>query len=1071
MSTPGDEERLLSDSSVTEDVENQVDDVDKQLIIKNIVAEELEEEEEKKGDNVGINVPARGVVAQVNFTGETPEEDFPQDKDNVGMNIPGRSVLAQVHNTSLREKTEEHIVRKTEAHKDIVAIEVPGRSVVECVDPAKQKAVDTPPPHDPYQISGPLPPDPYQPAAPLYNSTPSTLLPPEGDGLIMKTTPLDDSSTAVVLVSQGKEEREEVNTQKEAGEQEEARTHRKEGQEAKTQEEEQKEARTQEQEEPEAETQEEEQEVARTQEKEKQEAETQEEEKEETQKEVEEQEEAKITEREQETAGSPPTYAEAPDYIPPTSTSPPQPPPPNQDPPQPPPPNRDPSQQVPGPLLPPDPLQINQTEISDVPSASESSQRRKDSPAVRLLRLIALLQNIAMELGDMAPEIGDLHELTSALKSSHRAPKESGSNLESCLCCSCSHKNYTFGYKCSKIKRKSLKDGFSTALKQWNTRRKYINLPLLLNSGKILIYVALLAYHSTQLGSGIQKSLAIGFILFVALPPFVSTFGVFVALVRWLFFYIRNRKKIHKSWGACCCLCLSVLCSVCKCLFCCCTKKKKDDESRKAGGSTTEEQLEESTSGEEKDSHKKGEESKSRDDEDSAKTKEKEGIKDNSTDNHSTCASICGICDEWQSTIKRFNSSPGRMWIILGNISGSLFTVLDEILGTVTFILTLYAFIGNESFHFHLFTAVDYFGFASGLLLPTVLIIFSRIIRVRGIHMNIKNLDRGIDSIPDEDIKRSQSEKIFSFQHGIIFHAVALGCLQLWFLVALSWKIIRDHCLSQSEALQLGILTNNTEVYVGPLANCSVPDLQPNSINHFTIINIIYITVILPILSYLMLFISNLPYLVEYTQRLHASGLYKVEEMLNKALPGDERGIQSGIYQFFSIFFEIINVKPDKAFLLTKKKEIVDLRKAVQEDMLGYYKRFGRKFEATLSSIPTVAFGVIHVALFLMNIGFLSCRYSLATNSLECSSRFDSFGPLTGSLASDEALLITPLLILFFLTGFPGPVITMLWIFVFIGVLMLIALVNILIFAVVIFIFIIAFLGSSSTTKTRYYHY
>ena len=980
MSTPGDEERLLSDSSVTEDVENQVDDVDKQLVIKNIVAEELEEEEEKKGDNVGLDVTASSIIAQVISTGETPEEDFPQDKDNVGMNIPGRSVLAQVHNTSLREKTEEHIVQKTEAHKDIVAIEVPGRSVVECVDPAKQKAVDTPLTHDPYQVSGPLPPDPYQPAAPLYNPTPSTSLPPEGGGgLMMKTTLLDDSSTAVVLVSQGKEEREEVNTQKEAGEQEEARTHRKDGQEAKTQEKEQEEARTQEQEDLEAETQEEEQEVARTQEtdkqeaetqeekrevartqeKEEQEAETQEEENEETQKEVEEQEEAKITEREQETAGSPPTYAEAPDYIPPMSTSPPQPPPPNRDPPQ----------QVPGPLLPPDPLPIDQTEISDVPSASESSQRRKDSPAVRLLQLIALLQNIAMELGDMAPEIGDLHELTSALKSSHRVPEESGSNLESCLCCSCSHKNYTFGYKCSKIKRKSLKDGLSTALKQWNTRRKYINLPLLLNSGIILVYVALLAYHSTQLGIGIQKSLAIGFILFVALSPCVSTFGVFVALVRWLFFYIRNRKKIHKTWGACCCLCLSVLCSVCKCLFCCCTKKKKDDESGKDRGSTTEEQIE-STSGEEKDSQKKREKSKSRNDEDSAKKKEKDGIKDNPTDNHSTCASICGICDEWQSTIKRLNSSPGRMRIILGNISGSLITVLDEILGTVTYILTLYAFIGNEGFYFHLFTAVDYFGFAFGFLLPTVLIMFSRTIRIRGICVNIKNLDRDIDSIPDEDIKRSQSEKIFSFQHGIVFHAVFLGCLQLWFLVALSWKIIRDHCLSQSEALQLGILTNNTEVYVGPLVNCSVPDLRPNSINHFTIINIIYITVILPILSYLMLFISNLPYLVEYTQRLHASGLYKVEEMLNKALPGDERGMESGIHKFFSIFFEIINVKRDKAFLLTKKKEIVDLRKAVQKDMLGYYKRFGRKFEATLSSIPTVAFGVIHVGLFLMNIWF-----------------------------------------------------------------------------------------------------
>ena len=678
----------------------------------------------------------------------------------------------------------------------------------------------------------------------------------------------------------------------------------------------------------------------------------------------------------------------------------------------------------------------------------------------------------------MAPRIGDLHELTSALKSSHRIPTESGSNLESCLCCSGSYKNCNFGYSCNKIKRKSLKDGFLTVLKQWkwtkNVARKgwkklknvIIILILLWRSGKIGIYVVLLVYHFIQLGLGIHKSIATGFILFVALSPFFSTFGVLVSLAHWLLFYIPNRRKINKTWCACCGLCIRVICTVCKCICCCCTRKREDDESGKDEGSAKRKRGE-SKSGEEENSQKKGEESRRGEDEDSAGTKEKEGIMNNPTENHSTCASICCIRDEWQSTMKRLNSSQGRKWIIFVNIIGSLITVLDEILGTITFIFTLYAFIGNEGFYFHRYTAGDWIKFIFAYGLPTVIIISSHIIRIGEIGVNVKSLDKDIDSIPDEDIKRSRSEKIVSFQHGIIFHAVALGLLQMWFLVVLSWKIIRDHCLSQSEALQLGILTDNTEVYVGPLARCNVPDLRPTAINYFTVINIIYITIIFPILSYLILFISNLPLFVEYTQRLHASGLYKVEEMLNKALPGDEGGMESGIHTFFSIFFEIINVKPDKEFLLTKKKEIVELRKAVQEDMLGDYKKSGTKFKSTIFSPPTIVLGVIHVGLFLMNIGFLSCRYSLATNSLECSSRFDSFGAFTGSLLGDEALLIIPLLILFFLTGFPGPVITMLWIFVFIGVLMLVGSVILLIVLAVVVVLFLGSSGSSSTPTTR----
>ena len=684
-----------------------------------------------------------------------------------------------------------------------------------------------------------------------------------------------------------------------------------------------------------------------------------------------------------------------------------------------------------------------------------------------------------MKLGHTAPRIGDLHLLTSALKSSHRAPKESDSDPQSCPCCSCSYRNYAFGYRCNKIKWISLKDGFLTALKQWGTGLKNIHLRFIWRSGLAIVYFCMLIYNCVKLGIGIRKSLGGGFIMFVVLSAIFSIIGFSISLTRVLVFFIRRRKTFFITWCTCLCLCISVLCMVCKCMFRCCTKKKEDDESGKDKGSAERNQGE-SKSGEEEDSQKreesrrgeeedsqKREESRRGEDKDSAKTKEKEDTAEKPTDDHSTRIYSCSIYDEWQSPMMQLKTSKGGQ-LIMGNILDSVLTISDKIIGTVTFIFTLYAFFGNERFNFHLFTHGDRAEFFFAYFLPAAVIIFSHISWIHGIRVNVKNLDKDIDSIPDEGIKRSQSEKIFSFQHGIIFHAVASGLLQVWFLVVLSWKIIRDHCLSQSEALELGILTNNTGVYVGPLARCYVPDLRPNTINYFTVINIIYIVIIFPILSYLILFISNLPLFVEYTQRLHTSGLYKVEKMLDEASPGGELGMESGIHKFFSIFFEIIEAKFDKAFLLTKKKEIAELRKAVQKDMLGYYKKSSRKLESTIFSLPTIALGVIHVGLFLMNIGFLSCRYSLATNSLECSSSFDSFGAFTGSLLGDEALLITPLLILFFLTGFPGPVITMLLIFGFIGVLMLIGSVIFLFVLAVVLIFILGGIGNSNTRTTRY---
>ena len=939
MSTSRDEERLLSDSSVTDIVGNQVDDVGKQLVIENAFAEELEEEE-KKGDSVGIDVPSRSIVAQVNSTGEKPKEDpalvKQANEDKVGMDIPGRSIIAQVNPTGEKPKAQV---------EDTVGIEVPGRSVIACVDPAKQKAVDTPLPHDPYQVTGPLSPDPYQPATPLYNPTPSTSLPPEGGGVMMKTTPLDDRSTAVLLVCSTADDK-EAETQGKGGEKEEkTQIGEKEQEEARTQESEKQGAKTQKEgmEEIETRKEEEEQEEVRTQEKEEQEAKIQKEGKEEveTQNDEEEQEEAGITERQQETIESPPTYEEATDNIP---------------------------------------------EPESLPEAVEAAV---DKVGANEFQLFFHLMEKDAEL----PE---------------------GDYAFNCSCsCNCGKScgKCVMGYQFNKIKVASLKEGPTTAAIQWNDR-KCPNVTLLFKFVKVFINIFLFLLSLCNFSSTIYQSTQKGQFLFDVISTLISLVGSVVSTTSLLVFLVRRCEEVIRSWRRLfsCVHAMNTVdrirltCCGKTCTYCCkCTKATRRITD------TLEDRM-------------KG----------------------------SRC---CGCWIRQLQRLNRLKTTRGKWITIVGNFSEIILTVFGEIISTVNIVLSLYTFIGKRQYRvFYIVTELSEITTIIFIILSFILFLISHIDRIRHIAKNIYDFDKDMAKIPEEKLKRNFCQRLFGFQGRLVIHAILLSLLQIWCMLALAWKIIRDHCISEEEVEtttertviggRVFTSTLPTAFEFGPLRECSVPSLQPATVNIFTMYNIFYVTVLLPILSYVFLFVSNMPFFVEYSQLLHVSGICKFERAVEESKKEEaEKGVTPHHYlELLSIFFQLLNPKGkfSEEDLKNKKEELKQERKKIEEDIInGTYAAFGEKIRAIITFLPTIILGVFHFALFFLHISFLACRYS-PQFGVACSPIFDDFSVFTQSLPADKIIIILPAIILFFLTGFPGPFVTIMWIGILVGVIMLV---------------------------------
>ncbi len=210
---------------------------------------------------------------------------------------------------------------------------------------------------------------------------------------------------------------------------------------------------------------------------------------------------------------------------------------------------------------------------------------------------------------------------------------------------------------------------------------------------------------------------------------------------------------------------------------------------------------------------------------------------------------------------------------LVGNTSEVLLTIVDDVILTVVFILSLYNFMGKQKFtlFYGSVRVGSVFSFL-GLGVSTLyLIFFVHGLRFISIAVNVRALDKKIETDSD-DMKLKLPNKFIryflSFQSRLVFHVVASSAFQLYGIFALSWKIIQDSC-SAVAAPSLP-MDNGTNGSYTSLVSPGAPftcNLHP-MVNGFTIYNILYIAIAPTLLGYTSFFVCNTPWLVEYMRTI-----------------------------------------------------------------------------------------------------------------------------------------------------------------------------------------------------------
>jgi hypothetical protein len=555
----------------------------------------------------------------------------------------------------------------------------------------------------------------------------------------------------------------------------------------------------------------------------------------------------------------------------------------------------------------------------------------------------------------------------------------------------CGKKDCAFGYKLNDIKQDSLQEGPTTAAMQWKDHRCALwtvgSLVL-----KFILYSALLLISLFSFGDSIYQTGERRQVLFDFIDAFLSLVGDIVTLIALIVALVRRPEEIMKDLKSLCAMCASCL-RIQK--PCCSTSDKPID-----------------------------------------------------SPTYCCCSGENGT-----ETARGLSSTGGKVCTVIANSSEIFLSLFDEILATIILITSLYSFIGEQNFR-------TFYGVTEWTEVPSMMLILlsfllylkSHYDRVENIFGNVRKFDNNILDASKEHNKLSKIVNrctlLFGFQWRMVIHAVLLSLLQIFCLLALVWKIIRDTCQSPAEAQLLAPTSiedllyweyNKTTVPTseyGALGNCTLPSLSPDKINFYTVYSILYVSIILPIMSYLLLFVSNLPYFISYSQLLHLSGLYQAEHGPKEGGMGD---ISGNMFRKVLKIFYNEQMHPSGKKVSDADIEQLRIRRGlVESDYVESSNRSSEKARAIVTSVPTVMIGVVHFALFFTNIGFLACRYSPQLG-VTCSSPSDMFHVFTTSLERDEIALIVPLIILFLLVGLPGALITLMWICVFVIILTVVA--------------------------------
>ena len=641
--------------------------------------------------------------------------------------------------------------------------------------------------------------------------------------------------------------------------------------------------------------------------------------------------------------------------------------------------------------------------------------------------------------------------------------------------CKCKGKTYELGYKCTKEERKVLGRGIVSVFQYWTDgltpRWKF-----LMMVAKMFLYLVLFVktFVIFVIDLNQEENKAFNIINFV-----ISFCGIAVSFVYTVLFCILRHREFCSTI---CDLCTSLALFFYKCCCCCCTIECLKKEKQKKH----EEDME-------KEKHKKAEK-------------------------------YVSIMEKFKPALNNLK----KLAVPVGNTSEVLLTIVDDVILTVVFILSLYSFIGKQRFTIfygsvRVGSVFSFLGLGASTL---YLIIFVHGVRFISITMNVRALDKKIQTDSD-DMKLKLPDKFIryclSFQSRLVFHGLASSVFQLYGIFALSWKIIQDSCSAvAAPSILMGNGTNGSYtslVSPGAPFTCNLHLM----VNGFTIYNILYIAIVPTLFGYTSFFVCNTPWLVEYLQTIDMWTYFNMACTLghrvrtkreNEKVAGccacfkncwqgevgqddggqDEMDKDGGqdVVGKAAEDSELCKVS-DKDAYMSPKLQLVRLfggdllcdmtddelrelganaereRQAIQEKHNRDAVKFGTNFVSRAVTMLGQAMFFPHAAI----IGVLQViLFIIHLSFMGCCINGDVHTVFSPSVLTDAAVVFVPLMFLFLLTSAPGPWMGLFWISVVIGIIAAVAalvasVVAIVALALLLCVLVVC-LGSSSSRRNQF---
>ena len=429
----------------------------------------------------------------------------------------------------------------------------------------------------------------------------------------------------------------------------------------------------------------------------------------------------------------------------------------------------------------------------------------------------------------------------------------------------------------------------------------------------------------------------------------------------------------------------------------------------------------------------------------------------------------------------------------IGNMSEVLLTIVNDVILTIVFIISLYSFLGNQDFRiFYDSTETTHrLGFCILAFSALKLIFITHGLRVFSIAKNVQALDKKVER-DSEDMQVELSNKCIryslSFQARLVYHVLVSSTFQLYCIFALSWKIIQDSCT----VVPLGNGSNSSNISApsGAPFTCTIPTF----VNGFTIYNILYIALAPTLLGYTSFFLCNIPWLVEYMQTITMWTYLQVEYTTGFRVREDDRqvdgkdggdikahaaGEDNGKAAYISprtrllrIFFNDLLCDVSDEDLQRRGADAAHIRDTIQENQDTDTKTFGSnavsraftKLRMATFFIPAIIIGVYQLVFFAAHLVFMGCDHD--THSLSCFSS-NIHAVLSSMVLDDYAAVFFPMIILFLMTSYPGPWIGLFWALVVLVIVIIVVIIVAFVVAVVAIFVLLIFLAACAGGKSE----